>query len=230
MSPLEIACGIVAPAIFWIGYLYYKDRYQPEPVWAVGTAYVLGIGMAYVATWAYDLSTLFGLPEDPFALAETNRLAFLVYAIGFVGVVEELLKLLPFWLIVMRLRAFDEVLDGIVYASAIALGYATLENVFFLPELESTALYGRAFAAPLVHTMFSSIWGYALARARFHGRSPWIAGVVGLSLAALVHGLYDYVSLDPVLQPAAALAILVVWVWRIRVVESLHRATRNPRA
>lgn len=224
MTAGAIVLGVLGPALFWIAWLYYKDRYQPEPLWAIGLAYGLGLAAALVAMWGYEVSARVGLPEDPFLLAQRSRGWFLLYAVGFVGVWEELCKLVPFVLVVMRLCAFDEVIDGIIYASAIALGYASLENLLYLPELEGPALYGRAIAAPLVHTMFSSVWGLALARARIAGQPLWRPAVIGVAAAAVIHGLYDFVALSPVLQPAAAAVIAAVWTWRLWVISRLHRA------
>ena len=44
---LLLATAFVAPTVFWVGYLYYKDRYRPEPLRALGVAYLLGI----IAGW-----------------------------------------------------------------------------------------------------------------------------------------------------------------------------------
>ena len=214
--------GLLAPAAFWIGYLYYKDRYRPEPLVVVGVAYLLGVVAGFLCLQGYVMAEDLGLPADPMGLAETDPAAFLVYCLGFVGVVEELFKCLPLVLVVMHLRVFDEVIDGIVYASSIALGFATFENLSLLPALEGAEQYGRAFASPLIHTMFSSIWGYAIAVAKLGGKPVWPAALAGLAIAALVHGVYDFLTVNPALRLGAALLILAVWIWRIRTISKLH--------
>ena len=72
--------------------------------------------------------------------------------------------------------------------------------------------------------MFSSIWGYAIAAAHLRGESIVKPAVTSLALAAFIHGVYDFVSTDPLLAPASALAIGVVWIWRMRLVAKLHEA------
>ena len=40
--------GIIAPALFWTGYFYYKDRLRPEPLLKFGTMYLLGLATAFI--------------------------------------------------------------------------------------------------------------------------------------------------------------------------------------
>jgi RsiW-degrading membrane proteinase PrsW (M82 family) len=42
MAWFIIISGLIAPAIFWLGYFYYKDRYLPEPPLEAGISYILG--------------------------------------------------------------------------------------------------------------------------------------------------------------------------------------------
>jgi len=218
-----ILSGIIAPAVFWSGYFYYKDRYQPEPIRNLGITYILGLIAAFACLKFYGLLPLIGIPDDPSALMESHGLQFFFYSLGVIGLIEELFKFLPFILIILRLKAFDEKIDGIVYASTIALGFASIENIYHLAHLEGFELFGRAFASPLTHTIFSSIWGYTVGKARIHGKSLLKASLIGLSIAALVHGIFDFFTTSPPLRIAASLLVLVIWIWRISVMEKSSR-------
>jgi RsiW-degrading membrane proteinase PrsW (M82 family) len=211
-APVVLA-AVVAPAAFWVAYLYHHDRRQPEPLAAVALSYLLGLGAGWACLWVFDL-----IPPAP-----GDRLRFAAYAVGVVGGLEELAKLLPFVLVCRRLAVFDEELDGVVYASAVALGFATVENVLYLEELSGAALYARAVASPLVHTIFASFWGVLIARAKLAGRPILLPAVAGLAIAALVHGAYDFLATDAVAQPGAAAVILLAWLWRLRVKRRLHQ-------
>jgi RsiW-degrading membrane proteinase PrsW (M82 family) len=221
-----ILSGIIAPAVFWSAYFYYKDRFQPEPIRNLGITYILGLITAYACIKFYGLLPLIGIPEDPSALMESHRLQFFFYSLGVIGLIEELFKFLPFILIILRLKAFDEKIDGIVYASTIALGFASFENIYYLAHLEGFELIGRAFASPLAHTIFSSIWGYTVGKARIQGKSLLKASLIGLSIAALVHGIFDFFTTSPPLRLAASLIVLVIWIWRIRVMEKSSRGKK----
>ena len=53
----------------------------------------------------------------------------------------------------------------------------------------TSVLYIRALLSVPGHLLFSAIWGFGMARAKFAGKSFW----PGLLLAALLHGFYDFV-------------------------------------
>jgi RsiW-degrading membrane proteinase PrsW (M82 family) len=229
-----IVSGVIAPAILWIGYFYYKDRFQPEPVLIIGITYILGFAAAFICYKSYSLLPLLGLPEDASILMEKHGLPFLLYCLGAVGFLEELLKFLPFILIVIRFKVFDERVDGIIYASVIALGFASYENLHYLPLLDGFALFGRAIASPLTHTIFASIWGhwvgttYLTAKSLHTGVSKvWKASIFGLIIASLFHGIFDYLTTAPTLRIAATAVILGIWVWQLHHIEKLNKEDRG---
>lgn len=227
MSIWIILSGIIAPAIFWFGYLYFKDRVQPEPFRTTGITYILGIFSAILAIQVFKVLPLVGIPEDPSALIETDRLRFMFYSIGITGFIEEFCKFLPFFIVVLRFKFFDEEIDGIIYASIIALGFASYENSRYLIYLDGWELFGRAFASPLTHTIFSSIWGYTVGLAWLETRAVVKASVLGVGLAALFHGSFNILTTTPALRIGASLLILTVWIWRIRLIERLGHKSKE---
>jgi RsiW-degrading membrane proteinase PrsW (M82 family) len=219
--------AILAPALVWIIYFYHKDRFQPEPWRNLGFTYLLGLATALACLNFFKLLPYMGIPEDPSALMGAHGWSFLLYSIGIIGLVEEVFKFLPFLFIVVRLKAFDEKIDGIVYASIIALGFASYENFRYLAYLEGFELFGRAFASPLTHTIFSSIWGYTAGMARISGKSILMASLKGLAIAAFLHGLFDFFTTSPALRIASSLLILVIWIWRIRIMEKFSQRLKK---
>lgn len=214
---------IFGPAAFWMGYAYYHDRGKPEPLVLTAFSYFLGFLSGWLCLHAYAiLLPALGLPTDPSSIQGLN-LTFLIYCVLVVGLVEETFKFLPFLAAITRFSDFNHDSDGIFYASACALGFASYENVFFLPALSGFALYGRAVASPLSHILFASIWGYFAGTACIHRRRLLPAIIKGVGLAALAHGLFDFLTLSPLLRILSALLILAVWLWRIRTVERLAR-------
>ena len=57
-------------------------------------------------------------------MAETNLPGLITYAILGIGLIEELAKMIPFVLVIIHLKSFNEPIDGLIYASFIALGFA----------------------------------------------------------------------------------------------------------
>ena len=225
MNYLMALLPVVAPVIFWAAYHYYKDRHLPEPIGNLILSFLLGIASFYVGIAMYRGLDLIGLRFDAYSLAESNRLGLFVYSILVIGVIEELAKFLPFIPVVLRFKAFDEPLDGIIYASFIALGFATVENIQYLQFLEAPEAIARGFAAPLVHIIFVSIWAFHTGVAHLKGKNVLATGLAWLAVAALLHGSYDFLVIAMPLSalPAAALLVLAVWLWRMHLIRELTR-------
>jgi RsiW-degrading membrane proteinase PrsW (M82 family) len=215
---------VVLPVIFWAVYHYHKDRHLPEPPLNLLLCFGLGLLAAAISKFMYAGLEPLGLRFDAWALAADNPMALLAYSMLAIGPIEEFAKMLPFLVIVMRFRAFDELLDGIVYASFIGLGYALAENLHYLDFLSPLEAAARGFAGPVVHILFASIWAYWISRARLSSLSVARAASLGFLLAAFLHGLYDYlVLLHPVAAlPVAASLIVGIWIWRLRLMHRLH--------
>jgi RsiW-degrading membrane proteinase PrsW (M82 family) len=215
---------IVLPALFWAVYHYHKDRHLPEPIGNLVLCFGLGIVAAGLSKAMYLGLEPLGLRFDAVALADSNGWALLAFALLAIGPIEELAKMLPFLLVVIRLKAFDEPLDGIVYASFIALGYAAVENYHYLDFLTRFEAYARGFAGPVIHILFASIWAYWISRARLARESIVKPALYGFLLAAGLHGLYDFMVLRyPVSAlPIAAAMIGGIWIWRLRLMRRMH--------
>ena len=219
-----LALPVVLPVIFWAFYHYHKDRRQPEPVGHLLLAFLLGVGSFYIAGSLYRALGLVGLRFDAYGLAETNLAGLFVYSIFAIGVIEELAKMIPFLLLVIRLKEFNEPIDGVIYASFIALGFAALENVQYFQAGAQVEAMARGFAGPVIHIVFASIWGYYIGRAHLCRRSIGPTIVMALAFTAFLHGIYDFVviAMPPPALPIAALLVVSIWLWRLRLIEDLR--------
>jgi len=231
MGQLLLIAPIAVPVLFWAVYHYHKDRHLPEPVGHLLLAFGLGIAAVYVSSALYAGLGFIGLRFDAGYLAETNSWALLAYSLLAIGPIEEVAKLLPFLLVVLRFREFDEPMDGIIYASFIGLGYAAIENWQYLDYLTTTEAMARGFASPVIHMLFASIWGHWIAQAHVAGRSIVPATIASVAVASTLHGLYDFIVISNPRSalPIAAIGILVIWLWRLRVLRAMHRdASQDP--
>lgn len=220
--PLALAL-IFGPAAFWIGYAYAHDRSRPEPVVLAAFSYFLGFLSGWLCLHAYDLLLpALNLSADLERIQGLN-LRFFLYTLLVVGLTEEVFKFLPFLCAITRFSDFNEETDGIFYATACAVGFASYENLFYLPLLSGFALFGRAVASPLSHALFASFWGHWVGVARVRRQRLWPSALKGVGLAALVHGAFDFLNLSHALRILSALLVLAVWIWRIRTVERLER-------
>jgi protease PrsW len=195
-----------APGLFWLWYFYSRDKYEPEPLSLVVKMFLLGMVAAAIAFFLENQIVVY-LPAVVFvALA--------------VPLIEEILKFSMVAVFVYRDQEFDEPMDGIVYATATALGFATLENLVYvmdLPTISSLFVTGslRAILSVPGHALFAVIWGYSLGIAKFmplgSRKSTVIAG--GLILAIAVHGIFNLMLEQQYTGLAIALLLLLPIAW-----------------
>ena len=172
------------PGILWMAYIWRKDRWEREPILLLLRVFALGAAAAYIVAHLRPRLELWLLPEDPGIVSDLAD-AFVVTAGG-----EELFKLLAFTLGALWHREWDEPMDGIVYGAAAGLGFAALENAYFLSAGGGSGLLlARAFTANLAHVIFSAGLGFAFGMAKLRG--SWTPIPLGILGALLAHGAYD---------------------------------------
>lgn len=191
----------VAPAAFWLWYFYNKDRYEPEPLSWILMVYIFGIVVTIPVAFIEGTLSII-VPE------------FLI-VVMVAPIVEEAGKYLVVKKTVWESLEFDEPVDGIIYAAAAGLGFATLENVIYVfSALETSLLLAlqtgllRALISVPGHVLFSAMWGYSLGKARFLPQEQR-TGVIatGLILAIAFHALFNLLLYDAI---GFAVLILVV--------------------
>ncbi len=217
---------VFIPLLFWVAYHWHVDRHLPEPASHLILAFLLGVLSFYIGLFLYWSLGLINLRFDAYSLATTNLAGLFAYAVLVIGVIEEAVKILPFLIIVLRFREFDEPIDGIIYASFIALGFSALENIYYLDSLTTAQAYARGFAGPVVHIVFASIWGYHIGKAHLLGKSLIPVTLITLALTAFLHGAYDFIAigLPGTALPFVALLIVGLWIARLFLIRDLHLA------
>ena len=226
---------ICASAVFWMQYVQLKDSRKPEPRRRLFMAFGLGI-----VAWLLAMLASMGLDALGFTeikLGErlwTARFCFLI-----VGPIEEGSKALLAYLFVFRWREFDEPIDGFVYAAAIALGFASAESFYNVPDLGWQEQLARTAALPITHVLFSAIWGFGAGYAHccVTGRTRRKCWQIGsLALGMFAHGLYDFLILAyqaTYVTSGLALGIWIFVIWRakscVRQHDSLSAATASPK-
>lgn len=221
MDIVTTAAAVLFPALLWGGYHHYRDRRRPEPLVSTLLAIAAGGVAGALGQWLYRLLERFGLWQDPYALAHDDLVALLVYSVLGIGLIEEAAKLVPFVLLAVSLKAFDERVDGIIYAGLVALGFATYENVTYLEFAGPTENLARAITGPLVHIVFASLWGYPIGLAVLARRLLWRPIVTGFAAAVVIHGIYDFcvLGLPGWARLVAALIIVGAWLRKVHLIE-----------
>src|SRR5262245_40810764 len=230
MNPTKLAMALVAIGLAavgsfaWLVYFNLKDRLSPEPKKRLAQAFLLGMLAAVLAWGGYYAAALLGFPPSP---PEAPG-ALIAYCMFVVGVVEEGAKFLVARLVCFRWKEFDERIDGLVYAAAVALGFAALENLLFLRALPAWP-HGvlRVIVSPLTHSLFSAVWGFGASHALVVSRTGvqrFVWPGLALAVAMVLHGFYDIAVLVERMTPVAAVVVAVLWafvIWNARRVVKL---------
>ncbi len=160
-----VIAAVVAfiPAVIYLIPLVVLDRYDPEPIWLLALAFGWGALVAVIVS--FILNTFFGITV---ALTVSPDAGQVVSGLISAPIVEEASKGIGLLILLIAFRKyFDDILDGIVFAGVIALGFATVENVLYygraLGQGGIAALvlifFMRGILSPFAHVTFTSLTG-----------------------------------------------------------------------
>ena len=179
----------LVPAAIWMVFFYIQDRIEPEPKGYILAVFLLG-GLLAAALGTPLLENIFHISK----WIHADTAATIIGSILVVGFSQEFLKYAAVRYSVYRSTEFDEATDGVIYATAAGLGYATLLNIQFVisnggVDLGASVIHMAVVS--LAHASFAAITGYFLGRAKFEQEPLWWMPL-GLTLAATVNGLFNW--------------------------------------
>lgn len=176
------------PGLFWL-WFYYKKDLHPEPLKWIAKVFFLGM---VVTIPAIALEVFFEFFTSLYLMPGTlGYIAITTFVI--VAPIEEYLKYLVVKRTVYRSPVFDEKIDGVIYCIAAGLGFATFENILAAIGSGGEIVLARAVTATLLHAVASGIVGFYLGQAKFRPKKAKFYIGLGLVLAILIHGLYNFV-------------------------------------
>ncbi len=211
-----------------VGAYLWLDRYEPEPRTLLALGLLWG---GFVATAAALL--LQGLGGFFVGFTEAQSLALVA------PVTEELSKGLFLILLLWWRRAeLDGILDGLVYAGMVGIGFAFIENILYLAAAYNGtdgmgpggtgAVTGvfvvRCLFSPFAHPLFTAFTGIGvgIAVGSRRGAVRVLAPLLGYLLAVATHaawngstifGLEGFVGVYFVLMVPAFIILLLLAIW-----------------
>ncbi|WP_460714551.1 PrsW family intramembrane metalloprotease [Nocardioides dilutus] len=173
------------------------DRYEPEPRRLLLMGLLWG---AFAAT--FGALVVQGIGGIFAGVTEEASLAVVA------PISEELTKgLFLFFLLWWRRAELDGILDGLVYAGMVGIGFAFTENILYLGAAYNgadgmgpggvvgitTTFVLRCVFSPFAHPLFTAFTGIGIGIAVTTRRPVlrWVAPVVGYLCAVLAHGLWN---------------------------------------
>lgn len=194
------------PSLIWLAYYLRKDIH-PEPKKTIVKIFLWGaiatLPALIMQTGLTDLTekALIYFPFSAFPVLADIVKWFIVIAL-----IEEAMKYFVVKIAILGGPDMDEPLDIMLYMVVAALGFAAMENALYLfspidslpfPNIITVALivsFIRFIGATFLHALVSALVGYFLARASIKGDlvSKAKSAALGLFLATLLHGLYNF--------------------------------------
>lgn len=215
----------IAPGIAILCYFYLRDNLQPEPISMVIRSFIFGILLVFpIMMLQYVIHNEWELNHPWFQAIISSAL------------IEEFFKWLVVYHTAYRHVEFDEPYDGIVYGVAVSLGFATLENIFYLYLNGMDVAIWRAFLPVSSHALFGVWMGFYMGIGKFtlHSGKKIFMLVISLALPILLHGFYNLILLSSQYWLWFIIPfMLILWWIGLRKVQLAHEfgsKTRKTRA
>lgn len=239
MGILWLAALAIGPGLSLTHIVWARDR-EREPLGNLLVYLLLGAVSVIPAVLLGIPATLLLHPGDASESATALARLLLLPAWVLLGValVEEFSKRLLLGARARNDRHIDEPFDWLVYAVAVALGFATVENILYVFQHGTGVGLMRAFTAVPAHALNGTMMGWRLGRAARLGgaearRERWLA----LLEPTVWHAAYDLplFALEGAGSTGARVLLLLAWgtvlvvQWRIcvRRIIGLMRAQRH---
>ena len=190
-----LVISAVVPAIALLIYVYNKDRREKEPAGLILSLVIFGIISTMLAVVAESIG-------DAILEAFTTEygLTYLIIEnFVVIGLSEEYCKYIVMKKRTWKNAAFNCTFDGVVYAVAVAMGFALWENIAYVFEYGMGTALLRAVTAVPGHASFGVFMGlwYGMAKKESVAGSEHTGKKLrrtAVLFPAFIHGMYDFLA------------------------------------
>ena len=213
----------ILPSLLIVAFFVKSDRF-PEPSSQIIKIFMFGF---FLCIPAFLINT-----ELSYIYANTDIDEGLISSFLSAAPVEEVLKFTVLYSLVYKMKDFNEPIDGIVYGVTVSLGFATLENIYYVYFLsdyfdttsQSLALL-RSFSAIPAHGIFGATMGYFFMKYAFIKKENNLA--LCMIVPILLHGAYNYFAYNFFI--IALLIVIISWIVLIRAFSRLKKSQKRKR-
>jgi RsiW-degrading membrane proteinase PrsW (M82 family) len=159
MTVISVFIAIIPP-ILWLTVFYRQDRLNPEPKSLVFKTLILG-ALVQKAAYAPTMSLVFPQGSKNVTALSGN----LIVIILLTATIQEAFKLLSVRYSVYPSSEFDEDVDGIIYGSALGLGFAamtSIDNIVSSGSAMLTNVTCMVVIESFAHASITGLSGYIL--------------------------------------------------------------------
>lgn len=182
--------GALLASIIWIVYLRSLDVFDAEKWRHVLIMFLMGTAFVFLVYPFSDLLRYY--VNISFGGSWINDLTYTSLVIG---LVEEVVKFLPWFFLLKFTKIIDEPFDYILYASLSASGFAFAENLIYFQELDLHIIFTRTTFCIVGHMFWASIIAYSFVLYKYKykkAKNKYYLIPLGFIIAAFFHGFYDF--------------------------------------
>lgn len=211
----------ILPSLLIVTFFVKSDRF-PEPTNQIIKIFFYGIFLCfpafYLNTALISIYTNTGIGEG------------LISSFLSAAPIEEVLKFTVLYSLVYKMKDFNEPIDGVVYGVTVSLGFATLENIYYVYFLsnyfdttsQSLAIL-RSFSAIPAHAVFGATMGYFFMKYSYVSKQNNLA--LCMIVPILLHGSYNFFAHTYFI--VSLLIVIISWVVVLRSFSRLKKSQKT---
>ncbi len=180
----------LAPVLIIATYIYFRDKYEKEPLGVLILALILG---CLIPVPVIVVETFLGNIRPDWPTGWANHLNAFYNAFLVAGFTEEFFKFLVLFIVIWGNKNFNEKFDGIVYAVFISLGFAAVENIMYIFNYGETTGYVRAIVSVPGHALFGVTMGFYFGLAKFYIINRKALLIKAFFFPVILHGIFDFI-------------------------------------
>jgi protease PrsW len=203
---MDVLLISLAPVAIIGFYVWFRDKYEREPVRMVLLAMIAGALIVFPVILVEQGIQFIGRSFQGLSAA-----AWHAFAVA--GFTEELFKFIALYVLIWKSPDFNDKYDGIVYATFVSLGFAGVENVMYVLQSGFNTGLMRAFTAVPAHAIFGITMGYYFGMARFYRKRQWELKLKALWVPMLLHGIYDFILMTGIAWLLIVFAVFVIYLY-----------------
>jgi len=225
---LDIRLLVIAltPAVALGLAAWYTDRFDREPRRLLLKVFLFGalsvLPTILVERFLMSLNIFSGLLASAFT-------AFII-----AGLTEEYFKRAVVLRTAYKHEAFNEKLDGIIYAVFAALGFASIENIMYVLSGYSANYYvglSRGIFSVPTHALLGVTMGYYLSLAKFSNNEKSRRNYIrkALIIPAILHGFFDFILVAniPALLALFIPYVIYLWIANLRKLNKYYKESKE---
>jgi len=174
----------------WLYFLRKLDIYEPEKKRYILLTLLLSIVSMQLLYPLHDLLWHVFHYYQP-----THPNSHFWYCVSSIGMIEELVKIIPVLIILRFTKEINEPFDFILYSAVSALGFFFIENIGYFGESVGN-ISSRGIYCSVIHMTCSATIGYGLMLSKYRGYNKYLTFILFFLLASLIHGFYDFWIMD----------------------------------